>query len=130
MVRVHRFRNPRTGRKFPAFPLDSTGAALIRYIQFQDNKFKKHVSMQQLEALLMSYSGREKDLAEDINQSIAAGYRSVYPKAKANLPKTNGQAPPQKPSVSATESMHPALVAQRKREEKENVRRYGRRRRG
>lgn len=76
--------------KFPPFPLDETGASLIRWVQFQDNKFNKQTTFQQLEALLMSYSGREKELSRDINASIAAGYRKVYPEAKANSPNSNG----------------------------------------
>ena len=76
--------------KFPAFPEPNTGVALIDWCEFQDREFKKHIGIQHIEAQLMSYSGREKDLARDIHASIAAGYRKVYPEAKANSPNPNG----------------------------------------
>ena len=77
-------------------------------------KYNKFMGEAEIEALLLNWSNRSNELILAVNQSIERGYRKlIYEPPNVISPK-NPLINQQK-TVSASESMHPAVIAERRR---------------
>jgi hypothetical protein len=93
-------------------------AAIAKWCEYSAKKHRKVISEMEIEALLLNWSSRAKELIPAINQSIERGWKGIIYKPPDEKPQYNKIPGTTAVTVSMETSMHPAAVAERRRIQK------------